>query len=340
MAFLADKSARRSPQLPDLVSPLREFIEAGGKRIRPVLALAGWHAAAGTEPTRAARHLAAALELFHAFALIHDDVMDRSATRRGHPTVHRAQAAACAPLPGSSPGRQKAIADRFGENAAILIGDLALVWADELFHRGHPTAEQLARMNPLLQVMRSELVLGQYLDLAAAASDPDVETALTVLRYKTAKYTIERPLQLGAVLASAAPGLLDALSAYAVPLGEAFQLRDDLLGVFGDPRETGKPVLDDLREGKATVLVALALQRARPAQADQLCRYLGCPTLTEDQAEVLRHTIEATGARDAVETMIEQRHRQALDALRTPLLLPQVTDTLRELANRAVKRHT
>ncbi|MFJ2747192.1 polyprenyl synthetase family protein [Streptomyces sp. NPDC087297] len=340
-AFLAGKAALPADGLPNLVGPLQDFLAAGGKRIRPVLAMVGWHAAGAAGSAATARHVAASLELFHAFALIHDDVMDRSATRRGRPTVHRIQEAEFERLPCAGPAFTTAgsAAERFGRAAAVLIGDLALVWSDELLHAGRPTQEQLARVLPLLDTMRTELTQGQYLDLAhTGRPSGDLESALTVIRYKTAKYTVERPLHLGAALSGADPELLEALSAYAIPLGEAFQLRDDLLGVFGDPQATGKPALDDLREGKATVLVALTLQRADRDRADRLRLLLGCGTLTQSQAQEARRIITATGARDTVDHMITQRHQQALSVLDGTPIPPAVADILRRLADRAVRR--
>jgi geranylgeranyl diphosphate synthase type I len=330
--FLTRKASARGPQLPDLVTPLQQFIGAGGKRIRPIFTLVGWHAAGGTGTPHAAHHLAAALELFHAFALIHDDVMDRSDTRRGHPTMHRRFAR-------QHPG-PPTVADQFGTSAAILLGDLALIWSDELLHTGNLTPKQLSAVLPLLDTMRTEVVLGQYLDLVSSHRLPDVSSALTVIRYKTAKYTVERPLQLGAALAGADESLLAALSSYAIPIGEAFQLRDDLLGMFGDPAATGKPALDDLREGKATVLIALALARASRAQADQLRLYHGCPTLTEDQCQVARGIIAGTGALRMVEDMIIKQYEQAMTALDTAAIDPAAKHALRHLADLAVKRHT
>lgn len=218
---------------PDLAAPLRHFLDAGGKRIRPILAFVGWHAAGATGDPRTVVRLAASLELFHVSALIHDDVMDSSALRRGRPTVHRALARA---LQGDDSGVSATAAARFGEGAAILIGDLAMVWSDELLLEGETNPKQLAALWPTLHAMRSEIVLGQYLDLrTTGCASPDVSRALRIGRYKTAKYTVERPLHLGAIVAGADQNLLDQLSAYALPLGEAFQLRDDLLGVFGDP---------------------------------------------------------------------------------------------------------
>ncbi|MFE2726175.1 polyprenyl synthetase family protein [Kitasatospora sp. NPDC059327] len=340
--FLARKaeSTTAGGRLPNLADPIQELLEAGGKRIRPILALTGWHAAGATGDRDTTLHLAASLELFHAFALIQDDVMDRSVTRRGRPTVHQTQTARSERrIPAADRTRRAAAAARFGEGAAILIGDLALLWSDELFRLGHPTQAQLGRVEPLLTTMRFDAILGQYLDLDAATHlHADVESALSVIRHKAVKYTVEAPLQMGAALAGADQALMDALSAYAAPLGEAYQLRDDLLGVFGAPERTGKPVLDDLREGTATVLITVAFDRATRAQRDLLHRYLGCSTLTQDQADEARRVIEATGARHTVERMITDRYEQVLTAMDDAPFEAPVADALRRLAAQVVQR--
>ncbi|MBB5109958.1 polyprenyl synthetase family protein [Streptomyces spectabilis] len=266
----------------EVVQVLHGFVFAGGKRIRPLLCTVGWHAAGGHGVPEPVVRVAAALEMFHAFCLIHDDVMDNSATRRGRSTVHRALAAAY-------PGDDGAAADRFGAHAAILVGDLALVWADEILHTAGLTAAQLAAVMPLIAVMRTEVVFGQYLDLLATGyPGQDIEAILRIAHYKTARYTVERPLHTGAALAGADTGVRNALSAYALPIGEAFQLRDDLLGVYGSPERTGKSNLDDLCEGKATVLLALAHKRATPDQLALLHALVGRTDLAEEHAAQIR----------------------------------------------------
>jgi geranylgeranyl diphosphate synthase, type I len=282
---------------------------AGGKRLRPAFCYWGWRGAGGPD-TEAAIRAAAALELLQACALVHDDVMDGSDTRRGQPAVHRRFAT----LHRSSSwlGSPEA----FGAGAAILLGDMCLCWADELLFGSGLPSEALLRAKPIYDVMRTELMAGQYLDLVEQArGGGSVERALRVVRYKTAKYTIERPLHLGATLAGAQPELLEAYSGYGLPLGEAFQLRDDILGVFGDPSETGKPAGDDLREGKRTVLVALAVERATPAQAAQLRRYLGDPDLSAAGVDALREVIESTDALAEVEALIVTLTATAVGAL-------------------------
>ncbi|RLU77123.1 geranylgeranyl diphosphate synthase [Streptomyces griseocarneus] len=317
----------------EVVDALRAFILGGGKRLRPLLCVCGWHAAGGTGGTAAVVKVAASLEVFHAFALIHDDIMDRSATRRGHPTVHKAFTRHLRPR------RSRALAERLGTGAAILIGDLALAWSDEILHTADLPAGHLATLWPVVDAMRTEVMYGQYLDLLATG-DPTgaVEVPLKVIRYKTAKYTVERPLHIGATLAGAGSHVLDALSAYALPLGEAFQLRDDLLGVFGTPKTTGKPVLDDLREGKHTVLIALALQHADPAQRETLHLLVGNSALDEDGAARIRDILTATSARTQVENMIRTRCTQARHALLRAALPAPATRALRQIADIATAR--
>ncbi|MGW2369931.1 polyprenyl synthetase family protein [Streptomyces sp. NPDC001667] len=326
--FLAVKARNADAEcLPAEVSrTLHDFLSAGGKRIRPVLCVAGWHAGGGDQTPPPVLQVAASLEMFHAFALIHDDVMDNSATRRGKPCVHRALTA----LHQAERGRVEA--DRLGASAAILIGDAALTWADELVHTAGLTPVQLAAVLPLVDIMRSEVMYGQYLDITATGRPTgDIGRAMRIVRYKTAKYTVERPLHIGAALAGSPRSVRDALSGYALPLGEAFQLRDDLLGVFGTPARTGKSRLDDLREGKHTALVALALCHADPRQQDTLRALLGKPDLSEHEGDRLRHLFVDTGARDAVELMIEDRRGQALRSLETAAFPPAVAATLRHL---------
>lgn len=328
-----DQQDRTTTDLPELslfTSLLRELLSAGGKRMRPVLCVIGWYTITGEEPPPAVWRSAASLELFHAFALIHDDIMDNSATRRGKPTAHRALGAA-------HPGHTAA--DVLGVNAAILLGDLALGWSDELLHSPEVTPAQTALIWPQLNALRKETLVGQYLDLVTTGQVPtDPATAWRIIRYKTAKYTVERPLHLGATLAGASAVQLETLSRYARPLGEAFQLRDDLLGVFGDPRQTGKSALEDLREGKQTVLVALAGETATVPQQRTLRTHLGNPHLTEPDADQVREVLHTTGARRAVEQMISDRHRQALHALGTQHLRPDAVHALRRLAARTQNR--
>ncbi|SCE01006.1 geranylgeranyl diphosphate synthase, type I [Streptomyces sp. DvalAA-14] len=336
-AFLADKTAwARTAGLPaDVPAALGEFLAAGGKRIRPLLCVLGWHAGQGRGSAQQAVRVGAALEMFHAFALVHDDVMDRSDTRRGRPAMHRSIAAR------HGRGRTSAEAEKFGAGAAILAGDLALIWSDELV-RGRETGldtAQCERVLPLFDLMRSEVMYGQYLDLMATGRPTVViEDALRIIRYKTAKYTMERPLHIGATLATADEGLLAALSAFALPLGDAFQLRDDLLGAFGRPETTGKSTLDDLREGKHTVLITHALRHADADQAELLRTLYGAPELGDEGADAVRAVLRDLEADRVVEDMIRSRYAQAVAALDEAPVPEAVRTQLRTLARQAVWR--
>ena len=253
---------------------------------------------------------ATSLELLQACALVHDDVMDDSDTRRGRPAAHR-QFAALHRGHG-----WLGSADAFGLGAAVLMGDLCLVWADELLFSSGLPPQALMRAKPVFDEMRTELMSGQYLDLLEQAmGGGSIERARRVIRFKSAKYTIERPLHLGAALAGADPQTTASYSAYGLPLGEAFQLRDDVLGVFGDPDQTGKPAGDDLREGKRTVLVTTALEQAGPADAARLRRHLGDRHLRAAGVEEARAVITESGALTIVEDMIAELTTQALAAV-------------------------
>ncbi|HEY2330962.1 MAG TPA: polyprenyl synthetase family protein [Acidimicrobiales bacterium] len=320
--FLDGEEARWAAVDTDLVEPLRHLralVRSGGKRLRPLFCYWAYVGAGGTD-LEAVVDAGAACELLHAFALLHDDVMDGSELRRGQPTAHRVYRERHADAGWRGEAR------RFGEGVAVLIGDLAFVYADRLVADVNPDARQV--WNDL----RTEINIGQYLDiLGTARNGADLDTARLIATYKSGKYTIERPLHLGAALAGRLDDLGGPLSGYGLPLGEAFQLRDDLLGVFGDSSVTGKPVGDDLREGKPTVLVALARERADRAQADAL-RRVGRPDLDADDVATLQAVLRATGAPEEVENRIGELESAALAALRTADLTVDATDALEALA--------
>ena len=320
-----------SEDLDPLVEAVSDLLR-GGKRLRPAFCWWGYRGAGGAD-TESALQAAAALEFLQACALIHDDVMDGSDTRRGMPSAHHrfAMLHRGSEWLGSP--------EAFGVGAAILLGDMCLSWADEvLLTSGMPTAP-LNRAKRVYDEMRTELMAGQYLDLLEQArGGGSVERAMTVVRYKSAKYTIERPLHMGATLAGADDAVLTAYSGYGLPLGEAFQLRDDVLGVFGDPAETGKPAGDDLREGKRTVLIATAMDRATPAQAAELRRRLGDPGLDADGVALLRCVISDTGALTHAEALIESLTDDALTALDSVDLHDPAREVLAGLAYAATRR--
>ena len=259
--------------------------------------------------------------------------MDGSDTRRGKPSIHRHFESRHVQddLDGFAP--------HYGLSAAVLLGDLALVWSDQMLNSAGLTTAQFTALLPYYNEMRVELMAGQFLDIhEQTQKTTSVDRSMKIARYKSGKYTIERPLHLGAAMASAPSEIFTALSAYGLPLGEAFQLRDDLLGVFGDPSVTGKPAGDDLREGKRTVLIAMTNDRQSEAQREIARKYFGKPDLDAQGVAVLREIIESTGARAELESTIERLTDQALTAAQSAVFTEDGNAMLVELANIATKR--
>jgi geranylgeranyl diphosphate synthase type I len=320
---LEAETTRWSEVDPDLAAPfevLSRFVLEGGKRLRPAFCHWAFVGAGGAPDDPLVIDTGAAFEFLHAFALMHDDIMDGSSTRRGERTVH----VTFDELHQTNGWRSES--RRFGEGIAILIGDLAEVYADRLMTAAPPAA--FATWNEL----KIELNIGQYLDVIGAAGGAvDLETARRIARYKSGKYTIERPLHVGAALAGRLNDLGGPLSLYGAPLGDAFQLRDDILGTFGDSDRTGKPVGDDLREGKPTPLLAIARERASTAQNEILSR-VGSTDLGDDEITTIQQVFETTGARAAIERTITELTEQAINTLDSAPLQENAIDALRELA--------
>jgi geranylgeranyl diphosphate synthase, type I len=330
------------PERTDLTATAHDLL-AGGKRLRAEFCAGGWIAAGGPPPSDATAPpvaAGAAVELFQAAALVHDDVMDGSSTRRGHPSAHRRYATL-----HEERGWQGS-ADRFGEAAAILLGDFLLVMSfAQVADATRAVAPASARRaQQVYDLMTAEVTLGQYADMAAQAlpwdtpGAVDLDRAARILRAKSARYSVEHPLVLGAALAGGEPPLLDGLAAFGLPVGEAFQLRDDLLGVFGDPEVTGKPAGDDLREGKRTILLGIAVQRADGAQTEVLRAGVGRPDLDLAGIEAIREVLVDTGAVRDVEDRIAQRTEAAFRALRDVGLPADDEQILASLARLAVDR--
>jgi geranylgeranyl diphosphate synthase, type I len=321
-AFLSDRLADVADLDPSalvVAAEVQRLLRAGGKRLRPAFAYWG-HRATGAAHDDGVIGAAAALELLHTFALLHDDVMDRSPDRRGQPTAHRSLAEA---------HRREGLAGDggwFGVSGAVLAGDLAFLWSTQLLHEASLPPDALDRGRRVFARLCTEVIAGQYLDLRLAAHDgagrPDARDALArrVALLKSARYTVTRPLQLGAALAPPPAGgaaLAAVLGAYGDAVGLAFQLRDDVLGLFGEPAVTGKSRLDDLREGKRTLLVVRALHLAPDDDARFLAGALGDPQLDEATAERCRAIVASSGALASVEALIAARRDEAIRAARS-----------------------
>ena len=314
---------------------LTEFL-AGGKRLRPLFAVAGFVGAGGSaDPTTLERIYKAvvSLELLQACALIHDDMMDGSDTRRGAPSIHRRF---------ENEHRMRAgVGDSatFGSAAALLLGDLALVLSTQALHQSGINAEQLRAVNPIFDTMKVELMAGQYLDMyAGSRSGVSVDDALKIAIYKSGKYTIERPLHFGGALALCPPELLQNYSDYGIPLGIAFQLRDDLLGVFGDASVTGKPAGDDILEGKRTALISYALEHLSPGEVSEFTAIFGNRSATPTEIERMRELINTSGAVEFIEKIIEKKTTLALEASKNQRIASSGQELLAELAIAATRR--
>jgi len=331
------------PEL-DPVWQLAADAVSGGKRLRPAFCVWGRIAAGGppADP-RPLLRAAASLDLLHASALVHDDVMDASDTRRGRPSAHRALEArhAAEGLQGAS--------DAFGRAGAILLGDLLLIWSDELLRRSGLPAADLERAQPLLEAVRTEVTAGQFLDILAQARPPRdarerpavaMDRVNRVVDFKTARYTVTRPAQIGAALGGADEHLLEGLARYGALIGRAFQFRDDLLGVFGDASVTGKPAGDDLREGKLTVLVAQAMARADDAGANQLASLLGRGDLSPADVDRARQIIMDSGAYAAAENDIARCLDEAVATLAATPMTTEGRQALTRLAVLSTERDT
>lgn len=340
--FFAERGAEAGAFGPDFtatVAELERFVLRGGKRIRPVFAWLGWIGAGGDpndEPlAKAALSACAGFELLHAACLIHDDIIDGSLTRRGHPAAHVSYAEQ------HRARRFSGDAETYGMGTAIVIGDLALIWSDVLIRASGLPADAQTRLSPVWSSVRSEVTYGQLLDLINQASDDEeFDAALRVNQYKTASYTVERPLQFGAAIAGAQADLVAAYRAFGADIGIAFQLRDDLLGVLGDPSVTGKPSGDDLREGKRTALLATALKRADendPAAAAFLRAKVGTD-LTDDELAELRAILVAVGAVDHIEMQIGLLTDRALAVLEASNATGPAKHQLAEMAIKATQR--
>ncbi len=352
--FLAERRtelAGISPEL-DPVMDLASSYLSGGKRFRGLFCYWGWQAVAGSgsaDPFAvedASSELpaivlaASALEVFHAAALVHDDIMDNSDTRRGSPAAHKQFESL------HSESKWAGLPDTFGRSAALLLGDLLLGWSDDLFDAAGDRVSHAAQLAGRAEFarMRTEVSAGQYLDILeenAWVAHPDstsLARAHRVIVYKSAKYTIEAPLAIGASLGGGSAEQVSSLRAFGLPLGVAYQLRDDLLGVFGDPAVTGKPAGDDLREGKRTVLVALARQRLSAGMRELVDELLGDPDLDDEQVAMIRSALVECGAVDEVERIIAHNVELATRALENGSLSAGARSSLHNLAVTVTRR--
>jgi geranylgeranyl diphosphate synthase type I len=327
----------------------------GGKRFRALFCYWAWRSSLTdaiyhqtesevNDSEEAIAGIAASLEMFHAAALVHDDLLDQSDTRRGAPAIHKR-------FESLHKDKQWAGSpERFGVAGSVLVGDLMLGWSSEIFGNAllhSPTREIESACRDEFSLMRVEVMAGQYLDVLeenAAPSRPVTEgvgRAEKVILYKTAKYSIEAPLRIGAAFAGADQSTLGMFSQFGIPLGIAFQLRDDILGVFGDPSITGKPAGDDLREGKRTVLIALtkeSLAERSPSMAESFEELLTSRDLDAQQIAFMQRLIKESGALEKTERMIIELADRSLESLEAATLEATAKAALKALALKVINR--
>jgi geranylgeranyl diphosphate synthase, type I len=341
MADLLEGYRQRADSISASATPLVDAIATlvrGGKRMRAVLAWWGWQGAGGNPDDQRILDAGVALELFQAAALIHDDILDRSDTRRGAPSIHRR----FEQHHRQSGWRQDP--GHFGVSSAILTGDLCLSLSEEVFASAADASVNPVGARALFNEMRFEVMAGQYLDILDEVEVPGqdpaeaLQRARTVLRFKSARYSAVHPLGLGGLLAGAGEDLLAHYQRFSSPLGEAFQLQDDLLGVFGNTVLTGKPAGDDLREGKRTELVAHALALLPAGQVAELESGLGDPGLDHDAVARLQGLLEDCGARARVERDVLELGDRSLDALAQAPMDDGAREGLGRLARRILRR--
>lgn len=321
----------------ELCTRLSDFTLHGGKGLRSVLAWWGWLAGGGADTgpgARAALRACSAIEVLQSFALAHDDVMDAAPLRRGAPSFHAGYT-----MEHQSRGL-RGDARRYGESLAILVGDLAMVWADDLLHESLAELPTGEAAHTVWRGMRTEVIVGQFLDLSAQAlGDRSEEGALRTDLLKTATYTVERPLHLGSAMAGADPATVAALRGYGTDVGVAFQLRNDLMDAYGAPGDTGKATGEDLREGKNTLLLACGVRLARvrgDLGAMRVLDRVGHPAEQVD-AEEAAHVLDRVGARDEVRRRCRELAERGLERLRDVDLRPAVSDGLRYFAETAAR---
>ncbi|MET7700495.1 polyprenyl synthetase family protein [Streptomyces sp. NPDC005485] len=327
VAAEADQFADIDPALVPVARQVEHAV-AGGKRLRAAFCYWGWRAA-GQPDSDALVRAAASMELVHAAAIVHDDLIDDSALRHGRPTAHVALRGAL---------RHRPRATNAARSLAMLVGDLLMSLAGQLFTTSGLPAAYLGRARPLWAALARELIAGECLEILHTGAAPDTSASLKVIRYKTAKYTVEQPLLIGGALAGAGGRLREGYSAYGLPLGEAFQLRDDLLGLFGDPEHTGKANLDDLRGHRPTALLAETWRLADDKDREQLRTLLG-RRLDGNGLEAVRALMRRLNAPERIEAMITTRVDEATQCLHGLAVPAHATAALTTLAQSAAIRH-
>ncbi|HEX7456729.1 MAG TPA: polyprenyl synthetase family protein [Candidatus Nanoarchaeia archaeon] len=328
------EASKVHPEAVVLSEGVRRFVRNGGKRVRPAFAYCAY-VASGGRSLEAILYASAALEVLHAWALIHDDIIDNANIRRGKPSVHKVF---------EDFHRKRGFrgnAENFGVYAAILVGDLAFSYADELLNTAPFPAGRIRRAKEYYDLMKKQVIFGEYLDVVAPLKKQITERdLLTILEYKTAKYTIERPTHIGAILAGAEEDILQVFSSYAIPLGQAFQIQDDIMGTFSSEEKIGKPVDSDIKEGKRTLLVLKAYEYSKRAERKFLDKVLGNQLAGEAEIENVRQIIRECGALEYSQELAYKLIKKAKGAILQAKLVEEGREYLLQAADYLLTRST
>lgn len=331
-----EKVIREAENKDDIIAEalryVRKIILAGGKRLRPAFMYYGYLAAGGREKDKIIK-TSIGIELVHTFLLIHDDIIDKDKKRHGLDTINfRYEKLGKKFFRQINPGH-------FGNSMAIIFGDMVAALGNQVIFNSDFNPALIVKALHKLQTIISATVVGQardvYMEYRKRTTEKEV---LKMYEYKTAKYTIEGPLHLGAILAGADDKLLKVFSAYAIPVGIAFQIQDDILGVFGDEKKLGKPVGSDVRQGKYTILVAKAIEKAGGKQKDIIKNILGKNDLTKNELEIFRNMIIETGALSYAKNMAVKLANQGKRAIEKEKINPEAKEFLTGIAEYMVKR--
>ena len=329
-----DEASKIHPEAVVLSEGVRRFIKNGGKRVRPAFTYAAY-VASGGRSLEAILYASAALEVLHAWALIHDDIIDNADLRRGKPSVHKVF---------EDFHRKRGFrgsTEDFGVHVAILVGDLAFAYADELLNTAPFPAQRIRRAKEYYDLMKKQVIFGEYLDVVAPLKKQITERdLLTILEYKTAKYTIERPMHIGAALAGAEEDTLRGFSSYAIPLGQAFQIQDDIMGTFSNEAKIGKPVDSDIKEGKRTLLTLKAYEHSTRADKKLLDAVLGDQSASEADIEAVRQIIRSSGALEYSQELALKLIKKAKGAISQGKLVEEGREYLLQAADYLLTRTT
>jgi len=326
-----EKADKIDPSSKQMIELLKEFTLRGGKRLRAALVYYGYRCFSNKNLKEIIK-ASVTMELIQSYLLIHDDIIDNDDLRRNGPTLHIS-------YKNIAKRKYKKIdSNHFGLSMAILAGDICAAFANEIMAKLKIKEKNKIQALNVLNHSLHHVIYGQVLDVLSELriiTNKDIEK---IHRLKTATYTIESPLHIGALLAGAKQKHLKTLSNYAIPLGKAFQIKDDILGMFGEKEKVGKPVGSDIKEGKKNLLILKALESATPAQRQAIEEALGNQDLTKNQLNQVRAIVIKTGSLSYSQNLAKNLVKKAKSAIKSAKFRPVGKNFLLKIADYIEKR--